>query len=119
MNKRTLGNKAEDYVCTYLKTKGYKILERNFTIRGGEIDIITQKENIIIFIEVKSLKSEQFIKLEETISYSKKQYLIRSCKIWLNKYKNEETNWRIDFVGVKFASYDKITSLKYITNAIY
>jgi len=119
MNKRLRGNKAEDYVCGYLQTQGYEIIERNYTIRGGEIDIIAYKADEIVFVEVKSLHQNIPIHLEETISNSKRRHLIRSCRIWLGRHGKEESNWRIDFVGVRFASYDKIIDLKYIRNAVY
>lgn len=119
MNTRNQGKKAEEYVCKYLSTQGYKIIERNFTIRGGEIDIIASQAGEIVFVEVKSLHKDSSLDLAETISSAKKRHLIRSCRIWLGRNKRTEVDWRIDFVGIKFTSYDKITSLKHIRNAVY
>ena len=57
---RRQGNKAEDKAAEYLKSKGYKILERNFLCPQGEVDIIAQKDGTIIFVEVKQRSSKAF-----------------------------------------------------------
>lgn len=53
-NTQKIGELGEDVACKYLIKKGFLILERNYTKKWGEIDIIAQKENILYFIEVKS-----------------------------------------------------------------
>ena len=57
-NKKT-GNFGELLATLYLKLKGYEILERNFSVRGGEIDIIASKKNEISIIEVKTRRIKQ------------------------------------------------------------
>ncbi len=51
--KRKIGNMGEDIACKYLKKHGYKIICRNYQIRGGEIDIIAKHKNELVFAEVK------------------------------------------------------------------
>lgn len=51
--RRKAGNIGEDAVCGFLVRHGYEIIKRNFTVRGGEIDIIAEKADIIAFVEVK------------------------------------------------------------------
>lgn len=119
MNKRKKGKYFEDTVCRYLAKNGYEIIDQNFTIWGGEIDIIAKKDERIIFVEVKSLYSDSILSLEETITQKKKLFLIRSCQTWLDQNNLQNSEWRIDFVGIKFDNYDKITNLKHIKNAVY
>lgn len=57
---RDRGQKAEDIAAKALQKKGYKILERNFSSRFGEIDIIAQKEEYLVFVEVKFRKNDAF-----------------------------------------------------------
>ncbi|MFR9035090.1 MAG: YraN family protein [Ruminococcus sp.] len=52
--RRKTGNIGEDAVCGFLVRHGYEIIKRNFTVRGGEIDIIAEKADIIAFVEVKT-----------------------------------------------------------------
>lgn len=61
------GELGEDICVRYLENNGYKIIERNYTIRGGEIDIICKKLNKLHFIEVKSVSCET----TEDISFNK------------------------------------------------
>lgn len=58
MTSKEMGNIGEAAVCKYLIKKGYKIIERNFSYRGGEIDIIAQDKSTIVFIEVKARKRD-------------------------------------------------------------
>lgn len=60
ITKRVAGNLGEDEACRFLKKNGYRILERNFTIRGGEIDIICEKGEYVVFVEVKLRKNTNF-----------------------------------------------------------
>ena len=52
-NARKRGNRGEDAVCRYLRLRGWRILERNFTVKGGEIDLIAESEDTLVFVEVK------------------------------------------------------------------
>ncbi|MBR4508545.1 MAG: YraN family protein [Elusimicrobiaceae bacterium] len=51
--KRLIGNKGEDKATKYLKEQGYKIIERNYNLPCGEVDIIAQKNKTLVFVEVK------------------------------------------------------------------
>ncbi len=53
LNKRKAGNVGEDICCEFLEKNGFSIIERNFTSRHGEIDIIAEDEGYIVFAEVK------------------------------------------------------------------
>ena len=57
---RKIGNIGEDYAVKILKKNKYKIVERNFTIRGGEIDIIAKNGDYVIFVEVKTRSNENY-----------------------------------------------------------
>jgi putative endonuclease len=117
-NKR-VGYSSEEYVSKYLEKNGFKILDRNFVIQGGEIDLVCIDKDEIVFVEVKSLSSKSQLMLEQTITKKKTKSLIKTCRVWLSRKGLENCEWRIDFVGVIFERYDKIITLKHIRNAIY
>ena len=71
LNKRETGSKYESMVCEYLTDRGYRILDRNFISRYGEIDIIAANEGYICFIEVKFRKDRGSGLPEEAISTAK------------------------------------------------
>ena len=54
MTSAEIGSAGEKIAALYLEKKGYKILRRNFRVKGGEIDIIAENDDIISFVEVKS-----------------------------------------------------------------
>ncbi len=82
MNTKTKGNLAEDKACEFLIQKGYKILNRNFYFKGGEIDIIALKNHTIHFIEVKSGSGFEPI---FNITPSKIKRIIKGANIYMQK----------------------------------
>lgn len=82
---RFLGNKGEDYAVKLLKKEHYKILERNFTVRGGEIDIIAMDSETLVFVEVKMRKNTDFGTPAEFVTYGKRKKLIYTANCYLEK----------------------------------
>ena len=75
--RKSLGKFGENLAVSFLKKKGYKILERNFVISGfGEIDIICKKKDRVIFVEVRTKSNLLYGTLEESITPKKQQKLI-------------------------------------------
>lgn len=86
--KNTLGKLGEELAAKYLTKLGYKIIEKNFRIRGGEIDIIALDGNTLVYIEVKTRSSHQFGSPEEAVTPWKLKFLERSAKFYRNNRKN-------------------------------
>ena len=82
-DKRSIGNSGEDAVCDMLTRHGYEILRRNFTVRGGEIDIIARKGEVVCFVEVKSRKQGSLEAGEEAINKTKRERIIRTAQRFL------------------------------------
>ncbi len=80
---RAKGDVAEDRAVEYLKECGFFIVERNFYSRFGEIDIISTKDNVLHFVEVKS--GEDYESAVENITPSKLQKLIKTAHIYMKK----------------------------------
>lgn len=89
MTKRDLGNKGEDAVCRYIEKYGYRIIERNFVCKKGEIDIIAENDDTIAFIEVKSRKEDSMVSGAEAVNYTKKMRIIKTAAYYT--YKNPLT----------------------------
>lgn len=118
MNKRIQGKVSENIAIGFLIKKGFELLDENYYVQGGEIDIVTKHENYIVFVEVKSIKSERFVKLEETITEKKRKSLIRASKLWLIRNKYKDVDWRIDFVGIVVDN-GYVEKIMHLENAIY
>ena len=106
MNKTQRGKEGEDIAAVYLQNQRYKILERNFRIRGGEIDIIALDEQTLVYIEVKTRTNRQFGLPEESVTPAKIHFLQRAAKFYRvnRKYQNLPGLERIDVVTVDLAN---------------
>jgi putative endonuclease len=98
---KALGYSGETLAAQYLQTQGYQILENNFTIRGGEIDLIARKENIIIFIEVKTRTGKSFGEADESLNGFKKMRLRRAIEHYLAKIRGTDPDYRVDFIEIE------------------
>ena len=111
MNKKELGRLGEDMAASYLERHGYKILERNFTNRIGEIDIIARNNNVLCFIEVKTRADDRLGRPEEAISKTKQRKISQMVLCYLKMHGIYEGDFRFDVVAVML---DEITNAKKI-----
>ena len=79
MDRKSLGSWGEDKAANYLRRRGYKILERNFSCRFGEIDIIASRGGYLVFVEVKLRKDAAFAQAREFVASSGASSPPRSC----------------------------------------
>lgn len=112
-SQRATGNKGEDAVADWLLKNGYQILERNFTVQQGEIDIIAQKEKTVAFVEVKTRKHHYFA-LSQVITATKQRKIIMAAKQYLQKQKYIDYLFRFDVALVTESTHYNI---EYLPNA--
>ena len=118
MKRKELGDAGEKLAKDFLKKKGYKIREANFRCREGEIDIVAQKKDCLVFVEVRTKTGTGFGSPEESVTFAKKEKLIASALSYLNSHKNLPESWRIDFVAVELDQKGKATRIELIENAV-
>lgn len=114
MTTVTIGKYGEDLACRYLLKSGYKIIERNFRTRSGEIDIIARDGQTLVYIEVKSRSNNDFGTPEESVTASKLRFLERAAKFYRARRKNLPQLERIDVVSVDLSG--KTPLLRLIKN---
>ena len=93
-------NLGELIACRYLKKSGYKILEKNYRCRYGEIDIIAKDSEAICFIEVKSRKNTDFGLPEEFVDRRKQKKLLMTSMVYLSNKGNSNIDKRFDVISV-------------------
>ncbi|MFY1048135.1 YraN family protein [Chryseobacterium sp. GP-SGM7] len=94
-----LGKEAENLAAEYLLKNGYKILVRNFRFKKNEVDIIAEKDNLIIIIEVKARSTDFFILPQEAVTKGKIKSIVLAANHFLEEFnKNQEV--RFDIVSV-------------------
>ncbi len=115
MTASETGKLGEEKVCTYLEELGYRIVVRNYRIRGGEIDIIAENGEYIAFVEVKSRKPDSLVTGFEAVNRRKKGLIIRTAADYCCK--NPSTlQPRFDVAQVIIDN-GKVNSIDYIFNA--
>lgn len=108
--KRKLGDVGEEIACRHLVGKGYKILQRNFTTRFGEIDIIANKGDTLSFIEVKTMKAGGLLRPEENLTQSKLLRFERAVRMYLvQRCVSEKQRWQMDTITILIAPQEKDT----------
>jgi len=126
MRTKEIGNLGERIAENYLKNKGYQILDKNYSSKvstgpkRGEVDIIVKKNDIISFIEVKTLRLVQGepFSPEEKVDFGKQRKLVKTAESWLMKKKIPlNSKWQIDVIAIELNS-DKKAKINHFENAI-
>lgn len=99
-----LAREGEEIAASYLKKSGYKVIDRNFRARNTEIDIVVVKNNVLIFVEVKTRTSEKFGTALESINYFKLKSLTKAAEHYKISHKNLPEEMRIDAISVDLSS---------------
>jgi putative endonuclease len=94
------GQSAEDMAEQMLRKKGYRILERNFRVAGGELDLIADDQGILVFIEVKARRGQHFGGAPYAITTRKKQQIIKLASCYLSQRDLINQNCRFDAILV-------------------
>lgn len=98
--KRKVGKTGEDVAENFLKTLGYQIIEKNFYYQHGEIDIVAKEGETLVFVEVKSRRSDRFGAPEESVTPRKQEVLRRTAEGYVASKNLTDTECRFDVVSV-------------------
>lgn len=93
------GKKAEDLAVQFLQKNGYKILVRNFRYKKAEIDIIAEKDNLIIIVEVKARATDFFILPQEAVTKGKIRLIVTAANHFMEEF-NKDQEVRFDIISV-------------------
>ena len=80
---------GEDAARSYLERAGYRTVATNFRTRFGEIDIIASRGEYIVFVEVKTRKSDRFAAAREAVTAAKQQRITATAALWLQKHPSQ------------------------------
>lgn len=114
-----IGKLGEDVAEKYLKSKGFSILERNYTKRWGEIDLVAKKRQKIYFIEVKTIQDNGLFapKPTENIHEKKLARIYRAVETYLMERRVEEkTEWQVDAIAIILDLEAKTAKVEYLEN---
>ena len=108
-------NKAKDY----LVRRGYKIICRNYNIKGGEIDIISKDNDCVCFVEVKTRTNDEYGAPMEAVGYTKQQRIKKAANVYIAKI-GHDIECRFDVIEVFYNpdSLFKIAKINHLKNVI-
>lgn len=116
-NKRKIGTFGETLAAKEMEKMGYTILDRNYTKRGGEIDIIAKKGNCIVFAEVKFRKSTAYGLPKEAVTGTKQKKIIQTAKAYI--FEKELIDWDFRFDVAEVLQQEGKYYFHYMENAFW
>ncbi|MFP3979566.1 MULTISPECIES: YraN family protein [Marinobacter] len=115
--RKAIGTYFEGVAARYLESHGVHIRERNVYSRGGEIDLIGQDQDTLVFFEVRYRGSGSLVDPASSISYPKQKRLIKAASFYLHRHQLWDTVTRIDVVAISPGTVKKYR-VQWIKNAI-
>jgi putative endonuclease len=113
-----VGNQGEEIAANYLIARGYRILERNFRCKGGEVDIIARDpaDKSLVFVEVKARRGLTYGVPQLAVTHFKQRQISKASLTWLSKNRLHDANARFDVIAILLHT-DAAHSIEHIINA--
>ena len=103
-NTLLTGAAGEEIARRFLRAKGYLILDANWTTAFGEIDIVAKRNDVLVFVEVKTRRAASTETALEAVTPSKHERILKAVYQYLHVHDiDSETVWRIDVIAVAIA----------------
>ena len=100
--RQDLGRRGEALARARLESLGYAIVAANFRSASGEIDLVTERDGGIVFVEVRARSGPSMGLPEESITPAKRSHLIAVAQQYMQQHEAQDMPWRIDLVAVDF-----------------
>ena len=97
---RAIGDAAERLAAAFLEREGYRVVARNVSSRGGELDIVAVEREVLCFVEVRARASARWGAAEETVGRVKQARLARAAEKFLSTWPERDPTCRFDVVAV-------------------
>lgn len=101
-DNRKIGREKEDLAAEYLEKKGYFIIEKNYSVRQAELDIVARQNDTLVFAEVKYRKNDKTGHPLEAVNYNKQKKISKAALFYMqqNKISIYNTSIRFDVIGI-------------------
>lgn len=113
--RKGLGDRGEEAASRHLEDRGYTVLKRNYRKRFGEVDIIAQKEGVLVFIEVKTRSSVRFGSPGEAVDRNKRRRICAAALHYVHE--NDAGNLPARFDVIEIYAVNTEFRIRHITNA--
>lgn len=119
LSPQSVGRRGERLAERYLLGQGYRTLERNWRWRRGEIDLVVERGDELVFVEVKTRRSHRFGIPEEAITARKQHKLIQAAQAYLGSLGRQDAQWRIDVIAIDLDRQAGVQRIEHIENAVH
>lgn len=116
--RQTLGKLGEDLAAHRLAAQGYNVRDRNWHCATGELDLVLEHADTLIFVEVRTRRGDRFGTPEESITPRKRARLISAALTYLNEHAASNRAWRIDVVAIEIGPRGEVVRFNHLENAL-
>lgn len=116
-NRKRLGAWGESVAALQLEADGYRIVARNWRCSQGEVDLIAQAGEELVFVEVKTRRGRGMGSPEEGLTPAKQKKLLKLAQLYVAEH-DLDVDWRIDLVAVELDKSGKLLRVEHIPNAV-
>ena len=113
-----LGTWGEELAGRFLSDKGYRILSTNYRSRHGEVDIVAQDGEELVFVEVRTRRGGSFGAPEESLSKAKIRRLVNTCQDYLQNTAGQASPWRVDLVCIYLGPRRELQRIQHLPHAV-
>lgn len=114
---RAIGKVGEDIAADYLLSQGYKILDRNFAYKKGEIDIVAQEQDVLVFVEVKNYAADSLKNIHFAVDLKKQKKIFRTAEVYLQRKNIVDKYTRFDVLLISSNNVSKVAEIELIRDA--
>ncbi|MFQ5824676.1 MAG: YraN family protein [bacterium] len=114
---KKIGKFGEEMAAEFLRNKNYEIIERNYRWARGEIDIVAKKDDMLIFVEVKTAQRDTFGPPETWVDQRKQQQIGQVAEHYLQEKEIDDMDCRFDVIAI--TAQGKEWKIKHIENAFW
>jgi putative endonuclease len=115
--QRARGQTVEAAACHYLQQQGLILLDSNYTLRSGELDLVMQQGDTIVFVEVRYRRTDRYGTPAETVTRSKQRKLLLAARHWLATHpRHAQQPCRVDIMAARPG--ESGLQFEWITNAL-
>jgi putative endonuclease len=116
--RRDLGAFGERLAAAHLEAKGYRIRERNFRTREGEVDIIAEHRSTLVFVEVRTRRGDAMGSPAESVTAAKAGHILAAAQAYVQAHEGCPADQRIDVIAVSLAHDGRLLTVEHIEGAV-
>lgn len=113
-----LGKWGEAVAGRFLQEKGYRLLDTNYRCRWGEVDIVAQEGDELVFVEVRTRRGVRYGTAEESVTAAKARRLVATAQDYLQQRGQEGAEWRIDLIAISLDGDRRVQEIAHLRHAV-